>query len=466
MATIIFVACLLLLLSLGLLVFKHFNSLKDYNHQAVHAYTVINQITEAESLLKEAENGTTAFLITKDRGFLKPMLSTHRLLIPALDSLGEIVRGDSMQKKDHKNAYVLAIQQLKISDSLINISEGNYSNEDSIINALMFRSKAIMSSYRIATKHMIEVETDKLAYKKKQIGYYQSRLLNNFTILFISVMLVIIALGLWVYNEFKKRIHYQTSLEENIIRLNQNNAELEQIAFAASHDLQEPLRKIRIFSDRLRMINKNKLQDENALIIERINRSAIQLHGLITDLVDLTNIVQSENIFSAVDLKDIITESELQFQQEINTARCKIIKGELPLVNGSATQLQRLFANLFSNALAFRSDERDLVIIISARKIKNDGKSNLPKLLTHKEYYHLQLRDNGIGFNIAFREKLFMPFQRLHNYGKDDLKRKGMGLAICKRIMVNHGGWIDADGDEGKGATLHLYFLTDALQER
>ncbi|HEY2726105.1 MAG TPA: ATP-binding protein, partial [Parafilimonas sp.] len=82
---------------------------------------------------------------------------------------------------------------------------------------------------------------------------------------------------------------------------------------------------------------------------------------------------------------------------------------------------------------------------------------------SYTEYNHIKFQDNGIGFNQAFIEKLFMPFQRLHNYGSDDLKRKGMGLAICKRIMVNHGGWIDGDGNEGTGAVIHLYFPVNEL---
>ncbi|MEP6466826.1 MAG: ATP-binding protein, partial [Parafilimonas sp.] len=248
------------------------------------------------------------------------------------------------------------------------------------------------------------------------------------------------------------------------IQLNQNNVELEQIAFAASHDLQEPLRKIRIFSDRLRMLNKNNLQNESAVIVEKINRSAAQLHGLILDLVELTNIVQAKQSFTTVFLDNIISEVEKEFQQSEMPKIYKLIKAELPAVYGSSDQLQKLFTHLFSNSFAFQSSERSLAIIISVQKIKSTAIKNLPAQSSWKEYYHIKFQDNGIGFNPAFKEKLFMPFQRLHNYGSDDLKRKGMGLAICKRIMVNHNGWIDGDGSETKGAEIHLYFPADILQ--
>lgn len=458
--TALFGVSFILLLFLIFVVYQHLSSLKNYNQQAVHAYTVINQIKQAESFLKDAENGTRAFLITKDSAFLQPIFSIHRQLLPALDSLGKLFDDKSIQKEDYEHAVQIALLQLRTSDSLIKTSLENNTHKDSIVNALMLRSKTITNSYKAVTQHMMNIETDQLVYRRKQIGYYQLKLFKNFTQLFITVLIIIMALAIWVFIELKKRILYQTTLEGNIIRLNQNNAELEQIAFAASHDLQEPLRKIRIFSDRLQQVTKNKLDKEADLIVNRIHNSAKQLHGLILDLVDLTNIVQSEIQFQPVNLKAIIEACALQFKYEIENCNCKIITGDLPVINGSAELVTRLFINLFSNSFAFKSAERSLVIIISAEKIKSTHIKGLPKQSSYKEYFHLKFQDNGIGFNNAFKEKLFMPFQRLHNYGNDELRRKGMGLAICKRIIVNHKGWIDADGNENKGTIIHLYFPT------
>jgi CHASE3 domain sensor protein len=193
---------------MGILVFSHFNSLKNYNNQAVHTYTVISQITQAESLLKDAENGTRAFLITKNSVFLRPVLNTNRLLMPALDSLKVLVHDNLMQTKDCENAVNLAMLQLTLSDSLINASNTGGEETDSIVNALMLRSRDAMQQYRTVTKHMINIETDQLIYRKKQIGYYQSKLLNNFTVLFVAVMLIIVILGAWAVIEFKKRVRF------------------------------------------------------------------------------------------------------------------------------------------------------------------------------------------------------------------------------------------------------------------
>ncbi len=450
--------CILLLFSLGLIVYRHLNSLESYNQKAVHAYVVINQINYAESLLKDAESGTRAFLITHDSVFLQPCLSTNRLLKPALDSLKKLITENPLQSKYYEQAAILADEQLQLDDSLIALSPLVNLKNDSLMNVMALKGKSLMSKYEAASTHLANIETDKLTYRNKQIDYYQDKLVNNFTLLFVGVLIIITVLGIWIFIEFKKRMLYQTSLEENVIRLNQNNTELEQIAFAASHDLQEPIRKIRIFSDRLRIITRNKLDEQPMQIIERINNSAIQLSGLIFDLSDLTHIVQAEKSTGSVNLKDIIESVETSFHKEIQACNCKIIKSELPVVQGSEEQLQRLFTNLFSNSLAFQSQKRSLVIIISSQKVRDNTIKNLPKQSSYKEYYYVKFQDNGVGFNISFKEKLFMPFQRLHNYGSDEIRRKGMGLAICKRIMVNHGGWIDADGTEDNGATIHLYF--------
>lgn len=463
LATIIFAICFILLVILAFIVFDHFNSLKKYNKQAVHAYTIINQLSNTESLLKDAETGARGFLITKDSDFLRPLFNAKRLLDPFLDTLGKLVNDNYIQRKDYGIITKLSYEELSISNSLSLLALQNDKQKDSLLPALMLTSKNIMKKYRVTTRHMMNIETDQLTFRKKQINYYQSKLLNNFTLLFIMMLFIITALSLWIFIEFRKRINYQISLEENIINLNQNNAELEQIAFAASHDLQEPLRKIRIFSDRLRMVTKNNLQSESQLIVERINRSAIQLHGLISDLVELTNIVQAKHLYTAVSLDNILLDIEKELKQNNTENNYKIIKADMPLIRGSAEHLKKLFLHLFSNAFAFKSPERSLVVIISTQKIKSTDIKILPAQSALKEYYHIKFQDNGIGFNEAFKEKLFMPFQRLHNYGSDDLKRKGMGLAICKRIMVNHGGWIDGDGDEQKGAAIHLYFPVNIL---
>jgi signal transduction histidine kinase len=449
--------CLVTLIIFSALFYYRFNSFVKYSEQTAHTYSIIDQIEKTESILKDVETGTRGFIITKDTSFLQPLFNASRLLKPTLDSLGKLVRENSRQAKLFDEIRRLALLKLKLSEAARDFSMFNALQHDSLYISMIYR-KQIMDQFRSAINHLIHLETDELAYRKKEMEYYRNKLPNNFTLIFISALLISLAFGMWTFVELRRRRMYQASLEENIVRLNQNNAELEQIAFAASHDLQEPLRKIRIFSDRLKMISSDKLQGESADIVKKINRFAAQLHGLISDLVNLINAVQASPEKDFISLHAVITAAEKSFEKEIQSCGCKIVKSDLPVAAGSFEQVKTLFSNLFSNSLHFISPKRKPVIIISTDVINGTSISNLPKQLGFKTYNHVKFKDNGIGFDPAFTEKLFLPFQKLHNYSADEISRKGMGLAICKRIMVNLGGWIAAEGREDEGVTIHLYF--------
>jgi light-regulated signal transduction histidine kinase (bacteriophytochrome) len=294
--------------------------------------------------------------------------------------------------------------------------------------------------------------------------YFRNKVPGNFTVIFISALATSLAFGIWTFVELRKRISFQASLEQHIVQLNQHNAELEQIAFAASHDLQEPIRKIRIFSERLKNASPEEFRESAPGAIDKINRFAVRLHGLIADLSNLIDAVRSDPEKQIVSLSAVLAEVEKKFQQEITSAGCKIIQSDLPAVEASDEQLKTMFSNLLSNSLHFASPERKPVIIIAADVVNGRSITGLPKQLDSKTYSHIKFQDNGIGFDPQFRSRIFMPFQRLHNDESQQVKRKGMGLAICKRIMVNLGGWIDAEGQEGKGAAIHLYFPFKAEQ--
>ncbi|MEP6467226.1 MAG: CHASE3 domain-containing protein, partial [Parafilimonas sp.] len=193
LATIIFTVCFLLLIALAFIVYNHFNSLEKYNKQAVHTYTVINQLNKTESLLKDAETGARGFLITKDSNFLQPLFNAKRLLHPYLDTLGKLVDKNYMQRKDYAAINKLSNAELLVSDSLTEIAFHDDKKENSLLPGLMLKSKSIMNKYRVATRHMLNIETDGLTYRKKEINYYQSKIPGNFTLLFAAMLLIITA---------------------------------------------------------------------------------------------------------------------------------------------------------------------------------------------------------------------------------------------------------------------------------
>jgi signal transduction histidine kinase len=450
-------AALASLIVLSIIFYNRFNSFVRFSEQTARTYSVIDQIERAESILKDVETGTRGFIITRDTSFLRPLFNARALLKPALDSLKDLVADNAQQVNDFNELQHLASLKLNLSESAKTFSMFNDLQKDSLYIAMVY-SKGVMDQFRSVAKHMVNRETDLLAFRKKQMEYFKSKVPRNFTVIFISALVTSLAFGIWTFVELRKRIMYQSSLEEHIVQLNQNNAELEQIAFAASHDLQEPIRKIRIFSERLKNASPGEFRESAPGVIDKINRFAVRLHGLIADLSNLIDAVRTHPERQLVSLSEVVEDVEKQFDEQIAATGCRIIQSDLPAVEGSPEQLKTIFVNLLSNSLHFAAPARKPVIIIAADVVNGDRIAGLPKQLSSKTYDHVKFQDNGIGFDQQFRDKLFMPFQRLHNDTRNETKRKGMGLAICKRIMVNLGGWIDAEGHAEKGTAIHLYF--------
>lgn len=238
-------------------------------------------------------------------------------------------------------------------------------------------------------------------------------------------------------------------LENKIEALNKSNAELEQFAYVASHDLQEPLRKITSFGDRLQSKYKNLIPEDGKVYIERMFDASIRMQTLINDLLSFSRVAKVSETFEKIDLnqlfKTIMSDMEISLKQ----SEAKIKVGELPVVEGLNIQLQRLFQNLISNAIKFKKDNVKPVVTIKSAIVtaKDEGlKTNSP----HKKFAKIIVEDNGIGFEEEFANKIFIIFQRLH--GRSEFEGTGIGLSICKKIVENHNGKIYAKGNLGSGA--------------
>jgi light-regulated signal transduction histidine kinase (bacteriophytochrome) len=300
-----------------------------------------------------------------------------------------------------------------------------------------------------------------LKERRKAKKAYELLLPGNVRISFIITGLLTLVFGLWIFIELKKRFRFQVLLQHKLMELRQNNEELEQIAFAASHDLQEPLRKIRIFSDRLLIKSKPGKEDENYQMTQRINVAATRLQNLIGDLVTFNNLVQNKFEVNNISLRNVICQSIDMAKQKLPEMQVSVKEEDLPVIVGAEEQVFILFQQLMNNAIEFRSADRILEIQIESCKVRWSQIKGLPGEMTEGDFYYVKIKDNGIGFDEAYKSKMFKPFQRLHNYETEtNARRKGMGLAMCKRVMLNLGGWIDATGDVGKGAVIHLYFPT------
>jgi PAS domain S-box-containing protein len=230
--------------------------------------------------------------------------------------------------------------------------------------------------------------------------------------------------------------------------LERSNRELEQFAYVASHDLQEPLHKIKAFSERLKTKFGTSLGDEGRDYLERILNASDRMQVLIDNLLNLSRVTTKVEPFTSVDLAKVTQEvlSDLEAQVEQTKARVDI--GELPTIEADPLQMRQLLQNLISNALKFhRPQETPAVKVFSRASLEQRVIPGLGSVAL----VDIVVQDNGLGFDEKYLDRLFQPFQRLHSRG--EFAGTGIGLAICHRIVGRHGGHIMARSAPGQGAT-------------
>lgn len=241
---------------------------------------------------------------------------------------------------------------------------------------------------------------------------------------------------------------------ENLIianeRLAKSNSDLAEFAHIASHDLQEPIRKIRIFINMMRA----NIDDSQKIIqnIDKVEDAASRMSDLIRGILNHSNITSSDALFTTVNLDKTIKAIVDDFDIMSHERNAIITYSDLPAVYGIELQLQQLFSNLISNALKYNTEKP--VITISSKIVIKSTASTLV-ITDNQKYYEIAVQDNGIGFDQQYADKIFAVFGRLHS--KSQYSGTGIGLALCKKIADRHNGFISAISSEGNGATFFVY---------
>ncbi len=259
-----------------------------------------------------------------------------------------------------------------------------------------------------------------------------------------------------VYHDITPLRQYQEELEERIGELDRSNKDLEQFAYIASHDLQEPLRKIRAFGDRLASKYSQILTGDGTLYLERMESAAERMQRMIDDLLTFSRVSRPKESFTKTDLEQVVTDvlSDLEILIEKKNATVKM-ENDLPSIEAIPSQMRQLFQNIIGNALKFTREGVPPVVSISAEKPSPDEISKLSTEVSSRKFVKISVSDNGIGFDEKYKERIFTLFQRLHS--RAEYEGTGIGLSVCKKIVEFHNGLISVHSVPGEGSTFTFY---------
>jgi signal transduction histidine kinase len=251
-------------------------------------------------------------------------------------------------------------------------------------------------------------------------------------------------------------------LIENNVHLQATNKELDRFAYVASHDLQEPLRKIMLFTDRLTTRMSDRLDSEVENYLQKILKASQRMQQLVNDLLKFSRHTNDILDFEKTNLNDVLNDVLSDMEIDIQKRDAKITAGDLPVIYAIPSQIRQLFQNLISNSLKFCKEDCTPQVHIQTEIIKGSVIPGIDKKLFENTFYKIYIRDNGIGFDKKYAEEIFVVFKRLHSY--HDFEGTGIGLSICKKIVEKHKGFITAESSLNEGSTF-IITLPEKLLE-
>ncbi len=431
-----------------------------------YATTQFIQFNQTTSQVDNTNRGLTQLHIIK--GLLKDIDLYEKELPYRVDSnykrvhnfLGKLSLIDSTIKKYES----VAGEKL---DADLTMLKSNLALRKSLLRQRVYQPDALQKSNYDSTYHKLLYESnlyiDNLIDKKYHelnIGFskrdnLQNRASGSVTYLLVFFYIGTLILFLLMMYELKLRSRYRSDLQANLANLKNAHMELEQVAFSMSHHLREPMRKIRIFADRLQEPGMTATAEAKDMA-RRIDDSAKTMQQLIKHLETLSSFGE-EALDAHVGLEEITDLVTYRYRDMIKNREAVITIANLPTVHGDKDQLEALFSVILDNALKFSKPGKPPVITIDSTMLSGRDIPGIPNGLGDKKYHKISIADNGIGFEKEYSNKVFDLFQRLHS-SEVIYPGKGAGLTIARRIMGNHKGYINAVAQAGKGVTINLYF--------
>lgn len=418
---------------------------------------------QLSTLASDARAGERGFLITGDERYLYPLQQANAVLPTQIDSCNQIASDRSAAVRKQMATAATLVQQ-RVNQALQVLTIQNTRGFAAAVEAMKKdNSEATMEDIhqQIAGLER-QFAADEFRYLESQ-----RNLTRGAYVIFVAGTLVLIGVMFWLYSALLSYLHgryaantelqrvnaeLESRIEERTQDLTRANEELQQFAYVASHDLQEPLRTITSFTQLLETKYKGQLDEDADEFIGYIVSSARRMTDLINGLLALGRLRKAGHATAPICFSDLLNEAQISLQAAIRESGAEIEADPLPALVVDRVQFAQLFQNLISNAIKYRRDEPPRIVVRARRDLAS---------------WVFSVSDNGRGFNQQFAERIFGLFQRLH---PRDVDGTGMGLSIARRILERHGGRIWAESKEGTGSTFYFSLplsleLTHAPQE-
>lgn len=459
LASVGFALAVVALLATGWLAYQNIRRISSNDAWVVHTHDVLDELRDFTATLAEAESEQRSYLLTGEQIYLAPYRVAAGGGERSLARLQHLTVDNPLQQERLRRLQPLVVSRLASLESGVKIYQA-----DGVVGARKYvlegRGRREMDAIRVLVGELHHTEQGLLEERENESrSSYHTAIL---TILLSTVVgLVLVGFGYRLAareletrrqgnealaranDELEDRVERRTSdLHSANESLQRSNRELEQFASVASHDLQEPLRKIQAFGDRLMTRCSSELGEQGRDYLERMQGSATRMRSLIDALLSFSRVTTKAQPFTSVNLDLVATDVVADLEDRIQRMGGQVELRPLPTLDADASQMRQLLQNLIGNGLKFARPNTRPMVRVESRL--------LPVTNGEIARCEISVADNGIGFEEVYLDRIFELFQRLH--GRQEYEGTGMGLAICRKIAERHGGSITAQSAPDEGA--------------
>ena len=459
-----FVASIVMLIAIGVTSYRSMSTLIANNELVDHTEGVLQQLEVIRTQLLQVETDARGFLLTGDQAYLDAY-NTHLSEIPAKIAA---VKESTLDNASHQRK--LPVLEQAVRDRLALLDE--FVKRREVLGATVIpagqgtEGKRRMDAVRAALDDLAGDERALLDQRLDESRRSTSRLMLTLGLSFIGALALILSVFYLALRDIRRReaneVILKAARDDLEVRvgertaelqdlnqeLERSNRELQDFAFVASHDLQEPLRKIQAFGDRLLTTQGSRLDDQGRDYLDRMHSAAGRMHTLINDLLGYSRVTTKAQPFKPTNLRKIADEVVGDLEARIEESGGEVVIEELPTIDADQVQMRQLFQNLIANAWKFRRSDAPVRVKMFSERLSGESGETTS---TTDGFVRIFVNDNGIGFDEKYLDRIFTPFQRLH--ARNEYEGTGIGLAVCRKIVERHGGTLTATSKTGEGST-------------